>query len=158
MRPYLITAKLMRHANMKRFPTPGLASSVVTIVTSYLVWKKEKQLPGSSPINWGSVSRDSGVRDVVVPRPLKDRRRDPWLWGFPLLSRFILKLSAVIACSKWSVSTCSDLRKIRVVRSERWNVFHGVANKLDASEISSELEKCLRFHASWNNSGMHTLG
>jgi hypothetical protein len=24
MRPYLITAKLMRPSNMKRFPTPGL--------------------------------------------------------------------------------------------------------------------------------------
>jgi hypothetical protein len=27
MRPYLITAKLMRPSNMKRFPTPGLAVS-----------------------------------------------------------------------------------------------------------------------------------
>jgi hypothetical protein len=27
MRPYLITAKLMRPSNMKRFPTPGLDSS-----------------------------------------------------------------------------------------------------------------------------------
>jgi hypothetical protein len=26
MRPYLITAKLMRPSNMKRFPTPGLVS------------------------------------------------------------------------------------------------------------------------------------
>jgi hypothetical protein len=26
MRPYLITAKLMRPSNMKRFPTPGLES------------------------------------------------------------------------------------------------------------------------------------
>jgi hypothetical protein len=32
MRPYLITAKLMRPSNMKRFPTPGLAyESSVTI-------------------------------------------------------------------------------------------------------------------------------
>jgi len=28
MRPYLITAKLMRPSNMKRFPTPGLVNTL----------------------------------------------------------------------------------------------------------------------------------
>jgi hypothetical protein len=28
MRPYLITAKLMRPYNMKRFPTPGLTANI----------------------------------------------------------------------------------------------------------------------------------
>jgi hypothetical protein len=39
MRPYLITAKLMRPSNMKRFPTPGLEASDVwlTIIVAYSV-------------------------------------------------------------------------------------------------------------------------
>jgi hypothetical protein len=35
MRPYLITAKLMRPSNMKRFPTPGLHRLQNTIVSNF---------------------------------------------------------------------------------------------------------------------------
>jgi hypothetical protein len=35
MRPYLITAKLMRPSNMKRFPTPGLDKSKCSYVEDY---------------------------------------------------------------------------------------------------------------------------
>jgi hypothetical protein len=34
MRPYLITAKLMRPSNMKRFPTPGLGYSLFQLTHS----------------------------------------------------------------------------------------------------------------------------
>jgi hypothetical protein len=33
MRPYLITAKLMRPSNMKRFPTPGLEQTIDALET-----------------------------------------------------------------------------------------------------------------------------
>jgi hypothetical protein len=33
MRPYLITAKLMRPSNMKRFPTPGVDDGIVSYPT-----------------------------------------------------------------------------------------------------------------------------
>jgi hypothetical protein len=36
MRPYLITAKLMRPSNMKRFPTPVLRRSRVTRETNFI--------------------------------------------------------------------------------------------------------------------------
>jgi hypothetical protein len=39
MRPYLITAKLMRPSNMKRFPTPGLTQwHTLTALSRPLVW------------------------------------------------------------------------------------------------------------------------
>jgi hypothetical protein len=36
MGPYLITAKLMRPSNMKRFPTPGLDLTTPTVVSPTL--------------------------------------------------------------------------------------------------------------------------
>jgi len=37
MRPYLITAKLMRPSNMKRFPTPGLYHETAILLESSFI-------------------------------------------------------------------------------------------------------------------------
>jgi hypothetical protein len=39
MRPYLITAKLMRPSNMKRFPTPG-ADIDGNIILKWILWEQ----------------------------------------------------------------------------------------------------------------------
>jgi hypothetical protein len=44
MRPYLITAKLMRPSNMKRFPTPELCASYRLSVTVKVVKSTGSQL------------------------------------------------------------------------------------------------------------------
>jgi hypothetical protein len=58
MRPYLITAKLMRPSNMKRFPTPGLGNTAKSKPEVHKLWSAVTRSP--SPL------REVGTRVVYV--------------------------------------------------------------------------------------------
>jgi hypothetical protein len=99
MRPYLITAKLMRPSNMKRFPTPGLDLMLIFILTNSEMYAHSKSSEAACSSWFMTVNGASRTRIVWTRRNLRGRGEWRRQWQSTAL---------VCALSATDHSQCSD--------------------------------------------------
>jgi hypothetical protein len=115
MRPYLITAKLMRPSNMKRFPTPGRRHTSQLRAAEFLLGKAVQPSKNFTAFMKpeGSLPRPQQSASDCYPEAYENSPHTPY--DIALRSTLILSETSSLWSSRWSVSfTFLDQNFIRI--------------------------------------------